>query len=58
MVVASTFWITKVTGIAPEAVTTGGHVQPSTNGCAVVTTGSTEQEREKPRPHLRLVRDE
>jgi len=57
MSMSSTFSITKVTGIAPEKVTSGGHAQPSANGQVVVTTGSTEDERPKSRAHLRLVRD-
>ena len=53
-----TFSITKVTGLAPEVVTTGGHSQPSGNGYfVVVTTGSTDPDRAKARPHLRLVQD-
>jgi hypothetical protein len=53
-----TFSITKVTGVPPEAVTSGGHVQPSGNGyVVVVTTGSTEQQQPTRARHLRLVRD-
>jgi hypothetical protein len=55
----TTFSITKVSGIAPETVVaSGGHDQPSVNGSyAIVTTGSTEQQRPSGRRHLRLVRD-
>lgn len=53
----STFSITKITGL-PEKVTSGNHDQPSANGhAAVVTTGSTNDERAQKRAHLRLVRD-
>jgi hypothetical protein len=53
-----TFSITKVTGVSPETVTTGGHDQPPTTGnVVVVATGSTERDRVDARPHLRVVRD-
>ncbi len=55
---SGTFSITKVTGVAPETVTSGDHAQPSANGyVVVVTTGSTNDERAQQRAHLRLVRD-
>jgi hypothetical protein len=55
----STFSITKVTGAPPWMLATpGSHDQPSGNGSnAVVTTGSTNQQRPDGRPYLRLVRD-
>lgn len=55
----STFSITKITGLPPEKVVTSGeHDQPSANGSyAVVTTGSTTDQRAEKRAHLRLVRD-
>lgn len=57
-VMSATFSITKITGLPPEAVTPGSHAQPSANGyVVVVTTGSTQDERAKARPHLRLVQD-
>jgi hypothetical protein len=53
-----TFSITKITGLPKEKVTSGSHDQPSANGhAAVVTTGSTNDERAQKRAHLRLVRD-
>jgi hypothetical protein len=54
-----TFTITKISGAPPGMVTSGGHAQPSANGYYVVaTTGSTEQDRPKGRPHLRLVKEQ
>jgi hypothetical protein len=53
------FSITKITGMPPEAVTSGGHPEPSANGrLVVVTTGSTAQQPSaSTRPKLSLVQD-
>lgn len=54
----SAFAITKVTGVAPGTVTSGGHHGPSANGQSLTTPArATDREPRSKRPSLRLVRE-